>query len=158
MQTLIELTAKIVAQHAKKTAMTQAQLLQDMHLIHSALQLMDQEVSSDPLPEEPKTPTLTIKQAFKKNEVICMICNKGGLKTLTRHIRLAHGLKPGQYRKTFGIKGTQKLAAKSFSEAMAKAALDRGQGEILAKAREKRTANIAKKKTSIPAVKVKHPA
>jgi len=175
MPTLIELTAQIVASHASKTPMIQEQLLQDMHLIHSALQLMKDanlpEQSAQP-PEEQAPPTLTIKQAFKKNEVICMICNKGGFKTLTRHLATAHKLKPGQYRKQFGIKSTQKLAAKSFSEAMAKAALDRGQVEILAKAREKRMANIVvkkdvvavkkkatapviRKKASAPAVKVK---
>jgi len=157
MPTLIELTSKIVSNHAKKTAMTQEQLLQDMHLIHTALQIMqDTNLSEQPEqpPGEPTTPTLTIKQAFKKNEVICMICNKGGFKTLTRHLSTAHNLKPGQYRKMFGIKRTQKLAAKSFSEAMAKAALDRGQVDILAKAREKRKANIEAKK-GVPAVKKK---
>jgi len=169
MPTLIELTAKIVSQHAKKTAMTQEQLLQDMHLIHTALQIM-QEANLPELPgqqpEEPKAPVLTIKQAFKKNEVICMICNKGGFKTLARHISMVHNLKPGQYRKMFGIKSTQKLSAKSFSEAMAKAALDRGQVDILAKAREKRKSNIeakkgvvaVKKKAAVPAVRKKAPA
>jgi len=166
MPTLIELTAQIVAQHAKKTAMTQEQLLQDMHLIHTALQIME---SSNLLeqpgqqPVDPKAPTLTIKQAFKKNEVICMICNKGGFKTLTRHLSTAHNLKPGQYRKLFGIKSTQKLSAKSYSDIMAKAAADRGQGDILVKAREKRTANIeaekgvsvVKKKAAVPAIKKK---
>jgi len=157
MPTLIELTSHIVSKHAAKTAMTQEQLLQDMHLIHTALQIM-QDANLPELPgqqpEEPKAPILTIKQAFKKNEVICMICNKGGFKTLTRHIRVVHDLKPGQYRKMFGIKSTQKLSAKSFSEAMAKAALDRGQVDILAKAREKRKANVEAKK-GVVAVKVK---
>jgi len=169
MPTLIELTAKIVASHATKTVMSQEQILQDMHLIHTALQLM-QEANlpnqQEQPPEEPKAPTLTIKQAFKKNEVICMICNKGGFKTLSRHLATVHNLKPGQYRKMFGIKSTQKLSAKSFSEAMAKAALDRGQVDILAKAREKRKANIeakkgivaVKKKVAVPAVKKKAPA
>jgi len=83
-----------------------------------------------------------------------MICNKGGFKTLTRHLSTVHSLKPGQYRKMFGIKSTQKLAAKSFSETMAKAALDRGQVEILAKAREKRKANTEAKK-GVVAVRVK---
>jgi len=157
MSNLIELTAKIVAQHSSKTAMTQEQLLQDMHLIHTALQIMqDGNIPEHPeqQPSEPQAPTITIKQAFKKNEVICMICNKGGFKTLTRHLSVVHNLKPGQYRKMFGIKSTQKLSAKSFSEAMAKAALDRGQVDILAKAREKRMANI-EVKTNVVTVKKK---
>lgn len=158
MPNLIELTSKIVASHAKKSPMSQEQLLQDMHLIHAALQLIEQGVSQEqqsPVPEEPKAPTLTIKQAFKKDEVVCMICGKGGFKTLTRHLKTVHDIKPGQYRKQFGIKGTQKLAAKSFTEARRQAAEARGMKDILAKAREIRMANLEEKKANVPAVKAK---
>jgi len=86
-----------------------------------------------------------------------MICNKGGFKTLTRHLTTAHNLKPGQYRKQFNIPSTQKLAAKSYSEERSKAAIDRGMVDILAKAREKRMANIEAKKAAVPAVRVKAP-
>jgi len=162
MPSIIELTAKIVASHAAKTSMSQEQLLQDMHLIHSALKLMEEGTAltqpAEQLSAEPQAPSLTIKQAFKKDEVICMVCGKGGFKTLTRHLSLVHNLKPGQYRKMFGIKSTQKLAAKSYSEAMVKAAEARGMKDILAKARETRKTNIeAKKKASVPAVRKKAP-
>lgn len=160
MSSLIELTSKIVASHAKKSPMTQEQLLQDMHFIHTALQLIEQGLSSEQqaeTPEEPKTPILAIKQAFKKDEVICMVCGKGGFKTLTRHLKTVHDIKPGQYRKQFGIRSTQKLAAKSFSEARRQAAEARGMKDILAKARETRMANIEKKKAAVPAVKAKAP-
>ena len=49
---------------------------------------------------------------------------------------------PGEYRKQFGIKSSQKLAAKNFSDARRKAAEERGMNEVLAKAREKRMANL----------------
>lgn len=52
-------------------------------------------------PAEGPKPQLTIKQAFKKDEVICMICNKE-FKTLKRHLTMSHQLKPGEYRKQFG--------------------------------------------------------
>jgi len=107
------------------------------------------------VPVEESKPQLTIKQAFKKDEVVCMICGKGGFKTLTRHLSKAHNLKPGQYRKQFGIKSTQKLAAKSFSDARRQAAIDRGMVDVLAKARETRMANIANKKAAVPVVKAK---
>lgn len=51
----------------------------------------------------------------------------------------------------------QKLAAKSFSDARRQAAQDRGMTDVLAKARETRMANIAKKKVAVPAVKSKAP-
>jgi len=156
MSSLLELTAQIVSKHAAKTSMSTEQLLQDMNLIHAALKLIEEGSAPDQpteqLPEEAQA--LTVKQAFKKNEVICMVCNKGGFKTLGRHLSTVHNLKPGQYRKQFGVKSTQKLAAKSFSEARSKAAIDRGMVDVLAKAREKRMANIEAKK-NVPAVKVK---
>jgi predicted transcriptional regulator len=106
-------------------------------------------------PTEEVKPQLTIKQAFKKDEIVCMVCNKGGFKTLKKHLSTAHQLTPGQYRKQFGIKSTQKLAAKSFSDARRQAAADRGMTAILAKARETRMANIAKKAAAATPVKSK---
>lgn len=157
MPTLIELTAQIVASHASKTVMTQEQLLQDMHLVHEALKSLEQGISPEQpeQTEEPKVSTLTVRQAFKKDEIVCMVCTKGGFKTLKKHLSVAHQLTPGQYRKQFGIKSTQKLAAKSFSDARRQAAVDRGMTDVLAKARETRMANIAKKKAAVPAVKAK---
>jgi predicted transcriptional regulator len=156
MPDLIALTAKIVSFHAKSKSMTTEELIHEIQLIHAGLQLMQSGAESEPVPAEvPAPPTLTIKQAFKKDEVVCMICRKGGFKTLCRHLKTAHGLKPGEYRKQFGIKSTQKLAARSFSEARRQSALDRGMVEILAKARETRMAIIAKKKADVPAVRVK---
>jgi hypothetical protein len=100
---------------------------------------------------------LTIRLAFKKDEVICMICGKG-YKTLKRHIAQAHDLKPGQYRKQFGIPSTQSLVAKSYSESRRQTAIDKGLGEGLAKARKLRAAQkaaapVLKSKSSAPAVK-----
>jgi predicted transcriptional regulator len=66
-----------------------------------------------------------MKGSFKKNEIICLICEKGGMKTLTRHIRFAHNLKPGEYRKQFNIPAKQSLAARTYSESRKKMAKER---------------------------------
>lgn len=150
MSTILDLTAQIVSSHASSTQMTSNELLQELQKVYSSLQAL--EGGSTPLVEIAK-PTLTVKQAFKKDEVICMVCGKGGMKTLTRHLKTAHELKPGQYRKQFGIPRSQALTAKSFSEARKKMAEERGLGEKLAKGREVRAANLKAKKT-IPVKKV----
>jgi len=75
-----------------------------------------------------------------------MVCGKGGFKTLKKHLSVAHQLTPGQYKKQSGIKSTQKLAAKSFSDSRRQAAIDRGMVEVLANARKTRMANIEAKK------------
>jgi len=69
--------------------------------------------------------------------VICMICGKA-MKTLARHLKTSHGLKPGEYRKQFDIPRTQPLAAKAYSESRRQMAVDRGLGDNLAKARAAR--------------------
>jgi predicted transcriptional regulator len=157
MKTLLELVAEIVSSHASNTTMTTEQLVQELQTVHTALQKLEQGVNAveafEPAAGEAKDNIITIRQAFKKDEVICMVCQKGGFKTLKKHLTTAHQMTPGQYRKQFGIKSSQKLAAKSFSDARRQAAEERGMTAILAKAREKRMANLTIKKAAAKSVK-----
>ena len=57
---------------------------------------------------------------------------------LTRHLKTAHGMTPGEYRKQFDIPRTQSLAARAYSEKRRQMAIDRGLGDKLAKARAAR--------------------
>jgi len=153
---LTELTAQIVAASAAKKDMSTEELQQEMQMIYSFLKGVEegnfQPAAPEQPVEEPKPQKINFKKVFKDNEVICLLCNKG-FKALKRHLTVAHDLKPGEYRKQFGIPSKQSLVAKAYSEKWRQAANDRGQGEILAKAREARAA----KKTVIPAMKIKAP-
>jgi predicted transcriptional regulator len=138
MATLVEIAAQIVASHASSTPMTSDQLIFEIGKVHSALKNLE---AGEPIEgaEEaaaPKT-SMSVKEAFRKGEVVCMVCGKGGLK-------------PGEYKKQFGIPSKQSLSAKNYSEARRKMAQDRGLAENLAKAREVRMANLEAKKT-VPA-------
>jgi predicted transcriptional regulator len=136
MSTLLELTADIVSAHVTNMQMTSDEMLQELQRVHASLKALESGASVSAEPSKP----LTIKQAFKKDEVICMVCGKGGFKTLKRHIAQAHDLKPGQYRKQFNIPSSLSLTAKSYSESKKQGALDRGLGDNLAKARAARAA------------------
>jgi predicted transcriptional regulator len=144
MSTLVELASNIVSSHAATTPMSTDELLQEIQKVHVALKAL--EAGKEVTASEEAKPALTIKQAFKANEVICMVCGKGKMKTLTRHLKQAHGMKPGEYRKQFGISSKQSLTAKNFSEARRKMAQERGLADNLAKAREVRAANITAQK------------
>lgn len=146
MATLVEIAAQIVASHASSTPMTSDQLIFEISKVHSALKNLEAGEPVEGL-EEAK-PSVSVKDAFKKGEVVCMLCGKGGFKTLARHLNTAHGMKPGEYKKQFGIPGKQPLAAKNYSEARRKMALDRGLADNLAKARGVRMANIEAKKAT----------
>ena len=155
MTTLSELTVQVLTARLAKRDMSLEELQKEMVAISNQLKAIDAGTELEPVVEAPTQvtkPQLTIKQAFKKDEVICMICNKG-FKTLKRHLTMAHSLKPGEYRKQFGIPSTQSLAAKSYSDSRRQMALDKGLGEGLAKFR----ADKAAKKVDAPVVKLKTP-
>lgn len=154
MATLSELTVQVLTARLSKRDMSLEELQKEMITISNMIKNLDDGTLNDPataVPKEEAAPQLTFKQAFKKDEIICMVCGKGGFKTLKRHLAMAHQLKPGEYRKQFGIPSTQSLAAKSYSESRRQMAFDKGLGEGLAKFR---VAKAAKKK-AVPAVKGK---
>jgi predicted transcriptional regulator len=145
MATLLELAASLVESHASTTAMTTEQLLEEINLVYKTLKNLEEGVAV-PVVAEVNAPTISAKQSIRPNEVICLICGKGGMKTLSRHLSTAHNMKPGEYKRQFGIASNQPLTAKKFSESRKKFALDRGLADNLAKARQVRMANIAEAK------------
>ena len=152
MANLLELTAAIVSAHVSNKQMSSDEMLQELQKVHATLKALETGAPTEiPQLEQPK---LTIKQAFKKDEIICMVCGKGGFKTLKRHLNQAHDLKPGQYRKQFGIPSTQSLAAKSYSDSRRQTALDNNLADGLAKARARKAGN----KASVPMKITKAPA
>jgi predicted transcriptional regulator len=169
MADLLELTTDIVCAHASVTEMSPDELLNELKAIHATLQALEKgekpvtiepstegpkkrgrkpKGSAEPVaaekveekPSVPAAPVLTIEEAFKPDEVGCMICGKTGMKTLKRHLSTAHDLKPGKYRKQFNIPKDQPLAATDYVAKRRQAALDRGLGEKMAAARAARKA------------------
>ena len=142
--TITELAAQILAAHASNSEMTTDELLAELVQIHASLKALENGETS----LVANRPPLTIKEAFKKHEVICMVCGKGGMKTLTRHLNQIHNMKPKEYRKQFGIPTGQSLSARSYTEARKALSLEKGLADNLAKAREVRMANIAARKAA----------
>lgn len=147
--TLLELTASIVSSHAAVSELSTDELVQEIQKVHATLQQLEGGVPEAAPAEEAKVPAVSLKKAFQADQVVCMICGKGGMKTLTRHLAQVHEMKPGAYRKQFGIPSTQPLTARKFSEARKQMAQDRGLADNLAKARAVRMANIQEKKTAV---------
>ena len=156
MPTLLEMAAEIVSSHASTTTMNGDELLLAIQKVFATLQGLEGGQPVEVVLEA--KPAMTWKQSIKTNEIICLVCGKGKMKTLARHLNQAHDLKPGQYKKQFGIPATQSLTAKSYSEVRRKMAEERGLVDLMSKAREKRAANIkAKKDVSVKPVKVEKP-
>lgn len=158
MSNLTELTTQIIAARAARKDMSKEEFQEEMQMVYSFLKGIEE--GSQPTAQEPLADTkplkINLKQYFKKDEVICAICNKG-FKTLKRHLSIAHGLKPGEYRKQFSISSSQSLAAKSYVESRRQMAIDKRLGEGLAKARAIKKAEMERKNASLPVAKVKAP-
>jgi predicted transcriptional regulator len=126
--------------------MSSEELLQEIQKVYASLQQLEGTVAETAEAAEAKAPAISLKKAFQADQVICMICGKGNMKTLARHLAKVHNLKPGEYRKQFGIPRSQALTAKNFSDSRRKLAQDRGLADNLAKAREIRAAKLKTKK------------
>ncbi|HXV20171.1 MAG TPA: MucR family transcriptional regulator [Desulfuromonadales bacterium] len=146
MATLLEMAAEIVAAHASSTSLTKEELIAELSEIHKALAALEkgESVVAEVVEEAAGAPAISRKKAFGKDKVVCMLCGKE-MKTLARHLKTTHGMKPGEYRKQFDIPRTQPLAARSYSESRRQMAVDRGLGENLAKARAARGKGKKKK-------------
>lgn len=142
--TLVKLTAEIVSSHATGSPMSSDDLIQEINKVFSALKRLETEAGVTEAGEVPAAvPVISLKKAFKNDQVTCMICGKSGFKTLTRHLGKAHGLKPGQYRKQFNIPSSQPLTAKNYSESRRLAANENNLAANLVKARAVRAAKNA---------------
>jgi predicted transcriptional regulator len=165
---LLDLTADIVIAHASVTEMSSDDLLKEINMVYATLDAIAKggkaviietsdkkpkkqakktkdpaesvEKKAEEKPPAPPAPAMTIEEAFKPDQVACMICGKTGMVTLKRHLASAHDLKPGQYRKQFNVPRDQPLAAIQYVEKRRQAALDRGLGEKLVAAREAKKA------------------
>jgi len=146
---LLELAANIVSSHVSLSEMTTEELLQEIQSVHATLQKLDMGVQETGAKnDEQKTPCMTLRKAFQADQVCCMICGKGGMKTLARHLTQAHNIKPGEYRKLFNIPRNQPLTARNFSENRKKMAQERGLADNLAKARAVRAAKLKAEKAA----------
>lgn len=138
MSKLSELAVEVVAAHASTSPMSKEELIQELQDVYKTLAALESGeaivVADDPGQD---APVLSKRKAFGKEKIYCMLCGKG-FTTLKRHLAVAHDLKPGQYRKQFGIASGTPLAAKNYSESRKQMALDKNLGAGLAKARAAR--------------------
>ena len=150
MGSLLEMTASIVSSHASKSAIDSDELIQELQKVYVSLQRLENEATDEVTTATavPAKPALTFKQAFHRDQIGCMICGKAGMKTLARHLGLVHHVKPGAYRRQFGIPRGQALTAGDFSEARRKMATEQGLADNLVKARAQRAANSLARKTA----------
>ncbi len=102
-------------------------------------------VPEPPVPYKPKKPVyeqIDLTNVFRDDKVVCLECSKE-FGSLNRHLTLTHKMTPAEYKQKYNIPAKQKLCCKNLSENAKKSAIDRGQGNVMAKGRAAKKAATA---------------
>ena len=120
------LAAKIVAAYVSKNAVRPSDLPELVASAHAALIGLGTTSPASTEPEKP-VPAVSIKKSVTPDFLICLDDGKK-FKTLKRHLRMAYGMTPEEYRAKWGLPNDYPMVAPSYAEARSQLAKQRGLG------------------------------
>ena len=110
--TLITLTADIVAAHVSNNSVAVNDLPQLIANVHSALSAIGGAASVPEVRQEPKVP---IRSSIKPDYIVCLEDGKR-LKMLKRHLMTHYQMTPDQYRQKWGLNSDYPMVAPNYAE------------------------------------------
>jgi predicted transcriptional regulator len=110
--TLLTLTADIVAAHVSNNSVAVNDLPNLIQNVHSALSGISGSASAaEPKPE----PKVSIRSSVKPDYIVCLEDGKR-LKMLKRHLMTHYGMTPDQYRQKWGLSADYPMVAPNYAE------------------------------------------
>jgi len=110
--TLLTLTADIVAAHVSNNSVAVNDLPNLIQNVHGALNGISGRSSAPEPKPEPKVP---IRSSVKPDFIVCLEDGKR-LKMLKRHLMTHYGLTPDQYRQKWGLAADYPMVAANYAE------------------------------------------
>ena len=110
--TLITLTADIVAAHVSNNSVAVNDLPQLIQNVHGALSTLSGSGAAAEAKPEPKVP---VRSSVKPDYIVCLEDGKR-LKMLKRHLMTHYGLTPDQYRQKWGLSADYPMVAPNYAE------------------------------------------
>ena len=111
-ETLITLTADIVAAHVSNNSVAVNDLPQLIANVHGALAALNGPSS---LPEAKPEPKVPVRSSIKPDYIVCLEDGKK-LKMLKRHLMTHYSLTPDQYRQKWGLNSDYPMVAPNYAE------------------------------------------
>ncbi len=111
-ETLITLTADIVAAHVSNNSVAVSDLPILISNVHGALSGLGGAVE---VPEQRPEPAVSIRASIKPDYIVCLEDGKK-LKMLKRHLMTHYGLTPDQYRARWGLAADYPMVAPNYAE------------------------------------------
>ncbi len=111
-ETLMTLTADIVAAHVSNNSVSVNDLPQLIQNVHNALSGIGGRSSPPEAKPEPKVP---VRSSIKPDFIVCLEDGKK-LKMLKRHLMTHYSMTPDQYRQKWGLNADYPMVAPNYAE------------------------------------------
>ncbi len=132
-ETLITLTADIVAAHVSNNSVAVGDLPQLIANVHGALTKLG---APAPIMVAAPEPAVSIRASIKPDYIICLEDGKK-LKMLKRHLMTHYGMTPDDYRAKWGLPRDYPMVAPNYAEQRRSLAMQIGLGHKPASRRRK---------------------
>jgi predicted transcriptional regulator len=110
--TLLTLTADIVAAHVSNNSVAVNDLPNLIQNVHEALTGISGNSSA---PEQKQEPKVSIRSSVKPDFISCLECGKKQ-KMLKRHLMTNHEMTPADYRQKWGLSSDYPMVAPNYAE------------------------------------------
>ena len=110
--TLLTLTADIVAAHVSNNSVAVNDLPNLIQNVHQALRGIS---TSSAAPEAKPEPKVSIRSSIKPDYIVCLEDGKK-LKMLKRHLMTHYNMTPEQYRQKWGLSADYPMVAPNYAE------------------------------------------
>lgn len=110
-ETLIALTAEIVAAHVSNNSVAVGDMPTLIQSIHRALANVG---APAPAVEESREPAVSVRASVKPDVVTCLECGFKA-KLLKRHLMVSHGLTPSEYKARWNLSADHPLVAPNYA-------------------------------------------
>ena len=111
-ETLLTLTADIVAAHVSNNSVAVNDLPNLIQNVHAALSGISGKASA---PQEKPQPKVAIRSSIKPDYIVCLEDGKKQ-KMLKRHLMTNHNMTPAEYRERWGLSADYPMVAPNYAE------------------------------------------
>ncbi len=125
--TLIELTADVVAAYVSNNPVPASELPNLIADVHAALGRVAGSALPEPLPIDKQKPAINPKRSVHDDYIVCLEDGKK-FKSLKRHLMTHYSLTPEQYREKWGLDANYPMVAPSYAAARSELAKKMGLG------------------------------
>lgn len=125
-QSLIELTAQIVAAYIGHNSVPSGEIANLIGQVHSALKRVVG--ASAVAPAEVQKPAVPVRRSIASDYIVCLEDGKK-FKSLRRHLRTQYDMTPEQYRDKWGLPPDYPMVAPNYAAARSQLAKQMGLGQ-----------------------------